>query len=167
MKTRITELVGIEHPIMLAGMNWITQPKLVAAVCSAGGLGVLGIARFTPEETRENIRETKALTDRPFGINQTLNVPLAKDNVQVAIEEKVPVINYSLGRPWFIEQVHKYGGKVLGTIATVKHAIWAKVPLIAAGGFYDGRGLAEALVLGADAVSMGTRFMLTSVDRQR
>ena len=196
MKTRITELLGIKHPIMLAGMNWITEPKLVAAVCNAGGLGVLAVARCAPEETRRNIREIKTLTDKPFGINQTLNIPLARENVQVAVEEKVPVINYSLGRPWFNEQVHEYGGKVIGTIAIARHAVRAeqlgvdaivvtgheaaghggdatsmilisivasqvKVPLIAAGGFYDGRGLAAALVLGADAVSMGTRFMIT------
>jgi len=196
MKTRATELLGIKHPIMLAGMNWITEPKLVAAVCNAGGLGVLAIARCAPEETRRNIREIRTLTDKPFGVNQILNIPLAKENIQVAIEENVHVINYSLGKPWFVEQVHKYGGKILGTIAIARHAVRAeqlgvdavvvtgheaaghghdatslilipivasqiKIPLVAAGGFYDGRGLAAALVLGADAISMGTRFMIT------
>ena len=195
-RTAITELLGIKYPIMLAGMNWITEPKLVSAVCNAGGLGVLATGHFTPEKARENIREIKTLTDKPFGINQMLQVPLARENIEVAIEEKVPIINYSLGRPWFIEQVHEYGGKVIGTIAIARHAIRAeqlgvdaivvtgheagahgdkatslilipivahqvKVPLIAAGGFYDGRGLAAALVLGAGAISMGTRFMLS------
>jgi len=196
IKTRFTEMLGIKHPIMLAGMNWITTPKLVAAVCNTGGLGIFATAACTPEETRRNIREIRKLTDKPFGINQILIGPGAKENIAVSIEEKVPVINYSLGKPWFIDQVHAYGGKVMGTIAIARHAVRAvqlgcdmivitgheaaahgdaatsmvliplvasqiKVPLIAAGGFYDGRGLAAALVLGADAISMGTRFILT------
>jgi enoyl-[acyl-carrier protein] reductase II len=196
MKTRITELFGIKHPIMLAGMNWITEPGIVSAVCNAGGLGVFAMAHCNPDEVRQNIKKIRELTDKPFGVNQILNVPLAKENLQVAIEEKVPVINYALGKPWFIDQVHNYGGKVIGTIAKSKHAqqaeklgvdaisitgyeaaahgmaatsmvlipivtSWAKVPLIAAGGFFDGRGLTAALMLGADAISMGTRFMLT------
>jgi len=122
IKTRMTELFGIEHPIMLAGMNWITDTKLVTAVCNAGGLGVFATARCTPEEMRENIREIRRLTDRPFGVNCILNGPGGPANVQVAIEEKVPVLNYTLGKPWFIDQVHAYGGKVIGTTALVKHA---------------------------------------------
>jgi enoyl-[acyl-carrier protein] reductase II len=196
IKTRFTEMVGVKHPIMLAGMNWITTPKLVAAVCNAGGLGILATAAYTPAETRKHIREIRKLTKKPFGINQILIGPGAKENIDIAIEEKVPIINYSLGKPWFIDQVHAYGGKVMGTIAIARHAVRAaqlgcdmlavtgheaaahgdvatsmvliplvasqvKIPLIAAGGFYDGRGLAAALVLGADAISMGTRFMLT------
>ena len=196
LKTRFTEMLGIKHPVMLAGMNWITTPKLVAAVCNAGGLGILATAAHTPQETRKKIREIKKLTKKPFGINQILIGPGAKENIDVAIEEKVPIINYSLGKPWFVDQVHAYGGKVMGTIAIARHAVRAaqlgcdmlavtgheaaahgdaatslvliplvasqvEIPLIAAGGFYDGRGLAAALVLGADATSMGTRFMLT------
>jgi len=200
IKTRMTELFGIKHPIMLAGMNWITEPELVAAVCNAGGLGVLATAATTPEDSRKSIRQIRKLTDKPFGINQILIGPGAKANIDVAIEEKVPIINYSLGKPWFIEDVHKYGGKVLGTTAIARHALRAaelgcdaivitgqeaaahganatsmvlipmvssqiKVPLIAAGGFYNGRGLAAALVLGADGISMGTRFMLSKESR--
>jgi len=196
LKTPMTELFGIKHPIMLAGMNWITEPELVSSVCNAGGLGILATARYTPQETRQSIRKVRELTNKPFGINQILIGPGAQENIQVAIEEKVPVINYSLGKPWFIEQVHKYGGKVLGTTAIARHAVRAeqlgcdaivitgheaaahgadatslvlipivanqvKIPVIAAGGFYDGRGLAAALVLGADGISMGSRFMLT------
>jgi enoyl-[acyl-carrier protein] reductase II len=194
-KTRMTQMFGIEHPIMLAGMNWITEPKLVSAVCNAGGLGMLAIARCTPKETKEIIRQIRDMTDKPFGINQVLVGPGAKENIAVAIEEKVPIINYSLGKPWFVNDVHAYGGKVVGTIAIAKHATKAvqlgcdalvvtgheaaahgaaatsivllplvasmvKVPLIAAGGFYDGRGLAAALALGADGISMGSRFMV-------
>ncbi len=198
MKTRMTELFGIRYPIMLAGMNWITEPKLVAAVCNAGGLGVLATAQFgaDKETLRQKIWEIRELTDKPFGINQSLMAPGAREVIEVAIKENVPVINYSLGKPWFIDQVHAYGGKVLGTTAISKHAVRAeqlgcdaivvtgyeaaahgatgtslvlipivtsqvKIPVIAAGGFYDGRGLAAALVLGASGISMGTRFGLT------
>jgi len=192
----MTELFGIKHPIMLAGMNWITEPELVAAVSNAGGLGVLATAATTPEESRKCISQIRKLTNKPFGVNQILIGPGAKANIDVAIEEKVPVINYSLGKPWFIEEVHKYGGKVLGTTAIARHAVRAaelgcdaivitgqeaaahganatsmvlipmvssqvKVPIIAAGGFYNGKGLAAALILGADGISMGTRFMLS------
>jgi enoyl-[acyl-carrier protein] reductase II len=127
IKTRMTELFGCKHPIMLAGMNWVTTPELVAAVCNAGGLGILATARFTPEEARKNIREIKNLTDKPFGINELLILgKVAQDVIQVSIEEKVPVINYTLGKPWFIDQVHAYGGKVIGTTAFVKHALKAE-----------------------------------------
>jgi len=200
MKTRITELFGIEHPIMLAGMSGLSLPELVAAACNAGGMGILAIAPLTPEEARRAIRETKELTDKPFAVNQVLISPRAKANVSVAIEEKVPVLNYTLGRPAdvapLIKAVHDYGGKVMGTVALVRHAMRAeqlgvdavqitgheaaahgaratslvltplvaksiKVPISAAGGFYDGRGLAAALALGADGITMGTRFAMT------
>ncbi len=195
LKTRMTEMFGIEHPIMLAGMNWITEPKLVSAVCNAGGLGILAIARCNPKETRDLIRQIRDMTDKPFGVNQILIGPGAKENIEAAIDEKVPIVNYSLGKPWFVNDVHAYGGKVVGTIAIAKHAVKAvqagcdalvvtgheaaahgaaatsmvliplvagmvQVPLIAAGGFYDGRGLAAALALGADGISMGSRFMV-------
>ena len=197
IKTRMTELFGCKHPIMLAGMNWVTTPELVATVCNAGGLGIFATARCTPEETRKYIREIRSLTDKPFGINQILILgKVAQDTIQVAIEEKVPVINYTLGKPWFIDQVHAYGGKVIGTTAFVKHAIKAAqlgcdaiivtgteaaahgeeastlvmlpivaskvpIPIISAGGYGDGKGLAAALALGASGISMGTRFALT------
>jgi enoyl-[acyl-carrier protein] reductase II len=197
LKTPMTELFGCRHPVMLAGMNWVTDPKLVSSVCNAGGLGIFATAKCTPEETRKNIREIRSLTDKPFGINQMLMLGQAAiDTINVAIEEKVPVINYTLGKPWFIDEVHRYGGKVLGTTATVKHAVKAadmgcdaivvtgleaaahgeeattlvllpiitskvKVPVISAGGYADGRGLAAALSLGASGISMGTRFSLT------
>jgi len=200
IQTSITKLFGIKHPIVLAGANWLTYPELVAEVSNAGGLGILAVAQYTPEQTRENIRKIKSLTKKPFGINQILVGPGARENIQIAIEEKVPVINYSLGKPWFVDEVHKYGGKIVGTIALSRHANKAeelgcdaliitgfeaaahgaagtslvliptvasmvKIPLIAAGGFFDGRGLAAAIALGAGAISMGTRFMLTKEGR--
>jgi len=199
MKTRMTELFGIKYPIMLSGMNWLTTPKLVATVSNAGALGVLAGAQYNAESLRQAIQEIRKLTDKPFGVNLTLGVgsqPLAK----VVIEEKVPVLNYSLGRPPeiapLIEAVHAYGGKVIGTIALQKHALRSeqlgadaliitgyeaashsgnvgalvlvpiiseavKVPCIGAGGYADGRGLAAALALGAEGISMGSRLAAT------
>ena len=71
LKTRLTAMLGIQNPIMLAGMNWITTPQLVSAVCNAGGLGVFATAACTPEETRRQIREIRSLTDKPFGITRS------------------------------------------------------------------------------------------------
>ena len=197
MKTRMTELLGIKHPIMLAGMAFVSLPKLVAAVSNAGGIGMLNSVAYTPNQIKDVIRQVKSLTDKPFGVNATLIFPNAKENLEVALEEKVPIINFALGKgDWIIKAAHTYGGKVLATVAIEKHARRAemdgvdalvvtgheaaahgaevgtlvlipsiarqsKLPIIAAGGFCDGRGLAAALVLGAEGISMGTRFMLT------
>jgi enoyl-[acyl-carrier protein] reductase II len=197
MKTRMTELLKIKHPIMLAGMAFISLPKLVAAVSNAGGIGMLNSVAYTPDQMKEIIKQVKSLTDKPFGINATLVLPNARENIEVALEEKIPIINFALGKgDWIIKRAHEYGGKVLATVALEKHARRAeldgadglvvtgheaaahgadagtlvlipliarqtKLPIIAAGGFCDGKGLAAALVLGADGISMGTRFMLT------
>lgn len=199
MKTRMTELFGIKYPIMLAGMNWLTTPKLAAAVSNAGGLGVLAGSHYDADGIRKAIKEIRELTDKPFGINLTLGVG-ARQLVPIVIEEKVPVLNYALGRPPeiapLIEAVHGYGGKVLGTIALVRHALRSeqlgsdalivtgyeaashsgnvgalvlvpqvaeavKVPCIGAGGYADGHGLAAALALGAEGISMGSRLAAT------
>jgi len=197
MKTRMTEFLGIKHPIMLAGMAFVSLPKLVAAVSNAGGIGMLNSVAYTPDQVKGVIREVKDLTDKPFGVNATLILPNGRENIAVALEEKVPILNYALGKgDWIIKAAHEYGGKVLATVAIEKHARRAemdgadalvvtgheaaahgaevgtlvlipsiarqsKLPIIAAGGFCDGRGLAAALVLGADGISMGTRLMLT------
>jgi enoyl-[acyl-carrier protein] reductase II len=197
MRTRMTELFEIEHPIMLAGMAFVSLPKIVAAVSNAGGLGMFNSVANTPDQMKDIIQEIKSLTDKPFGINVTLLFPNARENAEVAMEERVPILNYALGKgDWLIKAVHEYGGKVLATVATERHARRAeldgadaivvtgleaaahggeptslvlipliasqvKIPIIAAGGFCDGRGLAAALALGADGISMGTRFMLT------
>jgi enoyl-[acyl-carrier protein] reductase II len=197
MRTRMTELFGIEHPIMLAGMAFVSLPRIVAAVSNAGGLGMFNSVANTPDQMKDIIKEIKSLTDKPFGINVTLLFPNARENAEVAMEEKVPILNYALGKgDWLIKAVHEYGGKVIATVATERHARRAQldgadalvvtgleaaahggeptslvlipliasqveIPIIAAGGFCDGRGLAAALALGADGISMGTRFMLT------
>ena len=196
MKTRMTELFGIKYPIMLAGMNWLTTPKLVAAVSNAGGLGVLAGQQYNADGLRDAIKQIRELSDKPFGINLTLGIGAA-ERIPIIIEEKVPVLNYALGRPPeiapLIEAVHGYGGKVIGTIALLRHAMRSeqlgadavivtgyeaashsgnvgalvlvpqiaeavKVPCIGAGGYADGTGLAAALALGAEGISMGSRL---------
>ncbi|MBQ0730154.1 MAG: nitronate monooxygenase, partial [Oleispira antarctica] len=124
MKTAITDLLGIEMPIILPGMSWISTPELVAAVSNAGGLGILASGPLTPDETREAIIKIRQLTDKPFGIGVTLLMPGAEENAYIAIEEKVPVINFSLGKgDKLIERAHAYGAKVIATVVTEKHAL--------------------------------------------
>ncbi len=197
MKTRITELFKIKYPIILPGMSWISVPELVAAVSNAGGLGYLATGPLTPEMTRASIKRIRELTDKPFGAGCTLLMPGARENAEVLIEEKVPVVNISLGRgDDIIKRVHAYGGKVISTVTTEKHAVAAeqagadalqvtgheaaahggmattlvlvpaivdlvKIPVVAIGGFADGRGLAAALALGAEGIGMGTRLSMT------
>jgi len=197
MKTRITDLLGIRHPILLSGMSWISVPQMVATVSNAGGLGILATGPFDAEQTRAAVREIRRLTEKPFGANASLLFPGAAQNANVLLEEKVPVINFALGKgDWIVKRAHEYGGKVLATVVNHRHAQRAqdygtdalivtgheaaahggdvtslvlipsiadtvKIPLIAAGGFCDGRGLAAALALGADGIAMGTRFMTT------
>lgn len=127
MRTAITELLGIEMPILLPGMSWISTPELVAAVSNAGGLGILASGPLTPDETRIAIAKIRQLTDKPFGIGVTLLMPGAEENADVAIEEQVPVINFSLGKgDKLIERAHAYGAKVIATVVTEKHALSAQ-----------------------------------------
>lgn len=197
MKTRITELFGIRYPVVLSGMSWISVPEMVAAVSNAGGLGILATGPLDSEQTRDAVRRIRELTDKPFGGNASLLFPGAKENAQVLLEEKVPVINFSLGKgDWIVKAAHAYGGKVVATVVNARHAVRAqefgtdaviatgyeaaahgeavssmvlipslvdalKIPVIAAGGFADGRGLVAALALGAEGIAMGTRLMTT------
>jgi hypothetical protein len=104
MQTRLTTLLGIQYPLVLSGMSWISTPELVAAVSNAGGLGVLALGPLSPEETRVAILKIRSLTDKPFGVGCTLLMPGAKENAEVALELQVPVINFSLGKgDWLID----------------------------------------------------------------
>ena len=123
LSTRITRLFNIDVPLVLPGMSWISTPALVAAVSNAGGLGILATGPLSADETRKAIREIRKLTNKPFGIGCTLLMPGAKENAEVALEEKVEVINFSLGRgDWIVERAHKYGGKVIATVVSERHA---------------------------------------------
>lgn len=125
VRTRITSLFKCRYPIVLPGMSWISTPELVAAVSNAGGLGILATGPLNAKETRQAIQRVRELTDnnKPFGIGATLLMPGADENAKVAIEERVPVINVSLGKAdWVAEGVHSYGGTLLSTVTSAKHA---------------------------------------------
>lgn len=197
MRTAVTELFGIDYPILNAGMGRVALPNMVAAVCNAGGLGVLGAGSSPPEQTREMIRQIRSMTNKPFGANTPLALPNGLENAKVCLEEKVPVINYSMGRGnWICQAAHAYGGKVMASVTDQKLALKAQehgcdaviaagheaaghagdvttfaliprlaelldIPVIAAGGVSTGSTIIAALALGADGVSMGTRFWTT------
>ena len=127
MKTRITALLGIEHPLVCPGMTYVANAELVAATSNAGGLGILAIGHLTPEETLSEIRKLKSLTNKPYGIGCALLMPGAWDNLEIALSEQVPVVNYSLGSGADVcERVHAYGGKVIATVVSAKHALSAE-----------------------------------------
>ena len=135
VKTRFTKLLGCKYPILLPGMSWISTPPLVASVSNAGGIGILATGPLDPIQTRDAIQEIRERAPgKSFGVGATLLMPGATENAQVALEEKVPLINVSLGKAdWVAQSAHEYGGKVLSTVTNAKHA-------------------AKALDAGADAI---------------
>ena len=200
MKTRLTELLKIDHPIMLAGMGGVSYSALTAAVSNAGGYGCLGASTMNSEQLASEIAATKELTDRPFGVDLLTAFPdsLVR-NVELLIEGGATTFVAGLGVPTHVVDLcHRHNvlvvsmcGKVdhakravdagcdlvvaqgteagghTGTVATlplvpmIVDAVGHDVPVVAAGGIFDGRGLAAALALGADGVWVGTRFIAT------
>ena len=197
MKTRVTELLGIEYPIIQGGMAWVADHHIAAAVSEAGGLGLIAAANAPAEWVREQIREAKKLTDKPFGVNIMLMSPNADEVAKIVVEEGIKVITTGAGSPEkYMEAWKAAGVKVIPVVASVAlakrmercgaDAVVAegtesgghigetttmalvpqvvdavKIPVIAAGGIADGRGIAATFMLGAEAVQMGTRFVAT------
>lgn len=199
MKTRVTDLLGIEHPIIQGGMAWISGPELVAAVSEAGGAGVL-VANWGAERLREDIRKVRAMTDKPFGVNTSFASRAEASEVQaklaVIAEEKPRFVTMGAGDPrpyipalkaagvitigivpnsrlakrleavgidMLIVEGMESGGRIgtMTTMALMSNVIpEVRVPVLAAGGIVDGRGMAAAMIMGAEGVQMGSRFLL-------
>lgn len=196
MKTRVTELLDITYPIIQGGMAWAAEHNLAAGVAEAGGFGLIGAANAPAEVVREEIRKTKELTDKPFGVNVMLLSPHAEEVAHVIAEEGVKAVTTGAGNPEKYMQLWKDAGiKVIPVVASVAlarrmekygaDAVVAEgmesgghigsqttltlvpqvvdavsIPVIAAGGIADGRGFAAVTMLGAEAVQMGTRFVV-------
>ena len=200
MRTRLTEMLGIEFPVMLAGMGGVSYHELVAAVSEAGGIGTLGASTMRDHELPEEMRKVRELTKKPFGVDLLTALPNQVDSgIKAVIEGGASIFVAGLGVPReVIDLLHQKNILVGSMCGKVKHAVAAvasgcdfvvaqgteagghtglvatialvpqvvdavgdKVPVVAAGGLFDGRGLAASLALGADGVWIGTRFIAT------
>ncbi len=123
MQTELTRRLGLRHPVVLPQMARVSVPALVAAVSDGGGLGILATAHLGADETRAAIREVRARTPAPFGVGVPLLVPGGAQNAEVALEERVALVNFSLGKgDWIVPRAHAYGGLVFATVTNERHA---------------------------------------------
>ncbi|MDU5396201.1 MAG: nitronate monooxygenase [Negativicoccus succinicivorans] len=196
MKTKLTELLGIQYPIIQGAMAWISESSLVSAVANAGATGVIATGGQSSEWIHEQIRKTKELTDHPFGVNLMLQAPNKDEVLEIICEEKVAFATIGAGNPVpYFEPLHRAGVKAIPVVPSVKLAKRVQekgadalviegfeagghdgmqttmalmtnvipeidIPVIVAGSIVDGRGMAAALLMGADGVQMGSRFLL-------
>jgi NAD(P)H-dependent flavin oxidoreductase YrpB (nitropropane dioxygenase family) len=197
VKTALTELTGVRHPIVQTGMGWVAGPRLVTATAEAGGLGVLASATMTYDELAAAIKDVKSRTSQPFGVNLRADADDAARRVELLVSEEVKVASFALApRKDMIARLKDAGVLVVPSVGAARHAEkvanWGAdavivqggeggghtgavattlllpsvldavdIPVVAAGGFFDGRGLAAALAYGAAGIAMGTRFLLT------
>ncbi|WP_033289228.1 NAD(P)H-dependent flavin oxidoreductase [Amycolatopsis jejuensis] len=198
MRTPLTELTGVAHPIVQTGMGWVAGPRLVSATANAGALGILASATMSYDELDRAIQEVKQRTDNPFGVNLRADAGDAADRADLLIRHGVKVASFALApKKELIARLKDHGVVVMPTVGAARHAekvaSWGAdlvmvqggeggghtgsiattlllptvldavdIPVVAAGGFFDGRGLAAALAYGAAGIGMGTRFLLTS-----
>ena len=198
LRTALTELTGVRHPIVQTGMGWVAGARLVSATAQAGGLGILASATMSLPELETAIVKVKSRTSEPFGVNLRADAADAGDRVSLLIEHGVKVASFALApKPDLIARLKAEGIVVMPSIGAAKHAVkvasWGAdmvmvqggeggghtgavptslllpsvldavdIPVVAAGGYFDGRGLAAALSYGAAGIGMGTRFLLTS-----
>ncbi|MFJ3102223.1 NAD(P)H-dependent flavin oxidoreductase [Streptomyces sp. NPDC086835] len=198
IRTPLTELAGVRHPVVQTGMGWVAGPRLVAAAADAGALGILGSATMTTDRLRSAVREVRSRTDAPFGVNLRADAADAAERVRIIVDEGVKVASFALApsreliarlkdagvvvipsvgarrhaekvAAWGADAVVVQGGEGGGHTGTVATTVLlpqvvdaVDIPVIAAGGFRDGRGLVAALAFGAAGIAMGTRFLLTS-----
>lgn len=200
LRTPLCEMLGCEYPIVQTGMGFVSGPGLTAATCEAGGFGILGGATMSIDELRAAVKEVKARTARPFGVNLRADQPDIDERADLLVAEGVRVGSFAMApRNDVIARLRDGGVRVIPSIGAKRHAekvldagvdavlvqggeggghtgpvattlllpqvidaIGSRVPVIAAGGFFDGRGLVAALAYGAQGIAMGTRFLLTS-----